>query len=267
MKRVFVFVLALAVLASPVALSSCNDAKSLPSTSEDLKALINQRFDEGQAEYEKLTDDAAKEAFESNFYDGLVNICSKVIKAFPDKEVAVSALVFSEPYLEDAQFEKLYSKLSDTNREDPMVISVKNTRATMKATSEGNMFIDFEVNGVKFSDYIGKGKYVLVDFWASWCNPCRAEIPNVKAVYEKYAGENFDVLSVAVWDDPAKTAEAAQIEGIKWNQIVDAQKIPTDIYGIQGIPQIMLFGPDGTILKRDLRGEGIEKAVKEALGK
>ena len=128
------------------------------------------------------------------------------------------------------------------------------------------MFTDFEVNGVKFSDYIGKGKYVLVDFWASWCGPCKREIPNIAAVYKKYAGENFDVLSVAVWDKVEDTKAAAKEHGVVWNQIVDAQRVPTDIYGIQGIPQIMLFGPDGTILKRDLRGEGIEAAVKEALG-
>ncbi|MGN0188447.1 MAG: TlpA family protein disulfide reductase, partial [Candidatus Cryptobacteroides sp.] len=76
-----------------------------------------------------------------------------------------------------------------------------------------------------------------------------------------------DVLSVAVWDKPEDTKKAAAEHGVIWSQIINAQTIPTDIYGIQGIPQIMLFGPDGTILKRNLRGEGIEQAVKEALGK
>ena len=75
------------------------------------------------------------------------------------------------------------------------------------------------------------------------------------------------MLSVAVWDNPENTKAAAVEHGVVWNQIINAQRIPTDLYGIQGIPQIMLFGPDGTILRRDLRGDAIEAAVKEALGR
>ena len=140
----------------------------------------------------------------------------------------------------------------------------------------GDMFRDFtivqdpaapEISTVKFSDYVGKGKYILVDFWASWCPPCRAEIPVVAKVYEKYAGDNFDVLSVAVSDKPEDTKKAAEELGVKWNSIINAQKIPGELYGIKYIPQIMLFSPDGKLLAHDLREEGIEAAVKEALGK
>ena len=140
----------------------------------------------------------------------------------------------------------------------------------------GEMFRDFTVvqdpaspekSTVKFSDYVGKGKYILVDFWASWCPPCRAEIPVVGEVYKKYAGENFDVLSVAVSDKPEDSKQAARELGVTWNSIINAQRIPGDLYGIRYIPQIMLFGPDGKLIAYDLREEGIEAAVKAALGK
>ena len=141
-----------------------------------------------------------------------------------------------------------------------------------KGTAAGEMFTDFEIaqpdgSTAKLSDYVGKGKYILVDFWASWCGPCKREIPNIKAAWEKYKGDNFDVLSVAVWDKPEDTAKAAAEHGVVWNQIVNAQRIPTDIYGIEGIPHLILFAPDGTIFKRGeaLRGAGLEKTLSEIL--
>ena len=151
-------------------------------------------------------------------------------------------------------------------------------------TAEGKPFIDFTVNSVvgmtrsvppqpkyadvKFSDYVGKGKYILVDFWAPWCGPCKREIPNLKAVYDKYSGKNFDILSIAVWErQPVQvTIDTAAELGMNWSHINNAGSVPTEIYGVEGIPHLMLIGPDGTILKRGFHGaEGINAAVAEYL--
>ena len=136
-----------------------------------------------------------------------------------------------------------------------------------KRSNSAKPFKDFEAGGVKFSEYVGQGKYILVDFWASWCLPCRRELANVKAVYEEFKGENFDVLSVAVWDNPKASILAGQEEQIPWPQIVGAGGVPGSLYNFDKIPQIMLFGPDGTLLKRDLHGRWIRSAVSEALGR
>ena len=117
----------------------------------------------------------------------------------------------------------------------------------------------------KLSDYVGKGKYVLVDFWASWCGPCRAEIPNLIKVYNQYKGKKFEVLGVATWDEPDDTKKAIEELKIPYPQMLNAQKAGSNAYGITGIPQIILFGPDGTIVKRNLRGDAIEKTVAEVL--
>ncbi|MBO4760555.1 MAG: TlpA family protein disulfide reductase [Bacteroidales bacterium] len=190
----------------------------------------------------------------------------KVVDENKDNFLGVMALqnVYSE--YEAEKLTKVLEGFAPALQENRFVKSIKEALASRAKTAEGMMFTDFEVEETpgkvsKLSDYVGKGKYVLVDFWASWCGPCRGEMPNLKSVYEKYHGDSFDMLSVAVWDDPAETAEAAAELGISWNQIVNAQKIPTDLYGIEGIPHIILFGPDGTILKRDLRGSAIGEEI------
>lgn len=148
----------------------------------------------------------------------------------------------------------------------------KNYFENLDATSEGKMFVDFagkdmEGKDIKLSDYVGKGKYVLVDFWASWCGPCRAEIPNILKVNKKYAGEKFMVLGVDVWDQVDKFKEAAEAEKIDYALMFTEADSATKLYAINGIPQIMLFAPDGTIVKRDLRGDVIEATVAENLKK
>ena len=141
------------------------------------------------------------------------------------------------------------------------------------ATQAGKMFVDFTgftVDGKasKLSDYVGKGKYVLVDFWASWCGPCKGEIPNLIELQNKFGGDKFMVLGVNVWDEESAFKAALTEEGITYPQIVVPQNNKdnaTELYGIQGIPQIILFGPDGTIIKGDLRGQAMKDLVEEKM--
>ena len=141
------------------------------------------------------------------------------------------------------------------------------------ATQPGRMFVDFEgltVDGKpsKLSDYVGKGKYVLVDFWASWCGPCKGEIPNLIELQNKFGGEKFMVLGVNVWDEEEKFKAALVEEGIGYPQIFiprDNKDNATEMYGIKGIPQIILFAPDGTIVQRDLRGAAMKALVEEKM--
>ena len=142
-----------------------------------------------------------------------------------------------------------------------------------EATQPGKMFVDFAgftVDGQpsKLSDYVGRGKYVLADFWASWCGPCKREIPNLVELHNNFGGDKFVVLGVNVWDEEAKFKEALAAEGIVYPQIYiprDNMDNATELYGIKGIPQIILFAPDGTIVKRNLRGDAMKAFVAEQL--
>ena len=151
------------------------------------------------------------------------------------------------------------------------VEKAKNAARQLAITAEGKKFTDFEVKAEdgsvqKLSDFVGKGKITLVDFWASWCGPCRAEIPKLQALKAKY-GDKFDVLGVAVWDNPDDTRKAMQQMNITWPVIIGTEQLnePTDLYGIKGIPHIIIFGPDGTILSRGLMGDDLANKLAEVL--
>ena len=118
----------------------------------------------------------------------------------------------------------------------------------------------------KLSDYVGKGKVVVVDFWASWCPPYRAEIPKLQALKAKY-GDRFDVLGVAVWDNPDDTHKAIEELNITWPVIIGTHKLtePTDLYGIKSIPHVIIFGPDGTIVSRNLLGDDLANKLAEVI--
>ena len=266
-KSIFLTVVAIAAL-----MVSCKNAPQ-KTVEEKLAEYTewNENFRETyKARTTELKDSlGALEAFADSAFDALMEYNRVTVKENLDNKLGIIALKQVYHNMEDAEVEEILSKLTAEIHEDDSVFveKLKTGLNSRKSTAEGQKFTDFEIDGVKFSDFVGNGKYVLVDFWASWCGPCRREMPNLRAVYDEFKGENFDMLSVAVWDKLEDTQRAAQEENITWNQIMNAQKVPTDIYGIEGIPHIILFGPDGTILKRNLRGEAIREAVAEALGK
>lgn len=159
-----------------------------------------------------------------------------------------------------------YPQLKEYKRVQNMVEGAKK----VAATSPGQMFKDFEVTyqgkTYKLSDYVGKGHYTLVDFWASWCGPCRREMSTLKDIYNEYKDKGLQVLGVAVWDEPEATEAAIKQLNLPWPCIINSQNIATDIYGIPAIPCVILFGPDGRILSRGLQGAQLKAEVAKFLG-
>lgn len=141
-----------------------------------------------------------------------------------------------------------------------------------RLTGKGAMFkdvegIDLKGRAVALGDYVGRGKdYVLLDFWASWCGPCRREIPYLARLSKKFKGRGLTVVGMFVADNRENFANAVADEGISWPQIFDSANKARALYGVTGIPQIILFDPEGRIVARDLRGEQMVKFVEETLG-
>lgn len=183
----------------------------------------------------------------------------------------LGAFVLTNMGLEDSLFTVYFEKGSDVVKNFAPNAKNANRIAGFENTSAGKPFADIDVinaNGetVKLSSVI-KGKYALLDFWASWCGPCRGEIPNLANIHKKY-GKDVQVVGINVWDQPEDAKKTIEELKMNWTKVTGADKSDaTDAYGIRGIPTIILISPEGIIIDRTIRGEQIEAKIKEVLKK
>lgn len=128
---------------------------------------------------------------------------------------------------------------------------------------------DAEGIDIALSSVVGEGKWVLVDFWATWCGPCRGELPYLKAAYEKYADKGFVIYGVSLDNDSEGWAQFVDDNGMDWINVLDIREDKSspaaDAYGIQTIPSNFLIAPDGEIVATNLRGEEVVAALSEIL--
>lgn len=142
----------------------------------------------------------------------------------------------------------------------------------VEATAPGQMYADFEATqpdgSVKrLSDFVGHGDVVVLDFWASWCMPCRREMPNIKNIYETYRDKGLKVISVAVFDEQPNTLKALEQLDMPWEQIINGGKTPAIRYGVTAIPHVIIFDGEGRILSRGLHGDELRAKVDEIMKK
>lgn len=185
-----------------------------------------------------------------------------------DNFVGLQAFIIFSSSLELEEMEKYMEEAEPFIAKDERFVTLLEGLKKKAETAEGALFKDFtgtapDGSPISLSDFVGKGSYTVVDFWASWCGPCKREMPNLKDIYDTFGPKGLKMVSVAVWDgDNTISKETIKELGMSWNHIFTGNdNTATDLYGINAIPHIIVFSPDGKILKRDLRGEELKEYV------
>ncbi len=205
-----------------------------------------------------------------------ISILKNFVTTHPDSYVCMTILNEMGPHSNNpAELEKLFNGLSPALKDSEPGRSLKHSIDQALVTGIGAIAPDFiqnDVNGnpVKLSSL--RGKYVLIDFWASWCGPCRQENPNLVKTYNKYKDKNFTVLGVSLDrpDGKADWLKAIKNDGLVWTQVSDLNYWSNKaavLYFIGQIPSNFLLDPNGKIIARDLRGEDLDNKLAEILGK
>jgi peroxiredoxin len=170
------------------------------------------------------------------------------------------------PYIKD-HIADLYAILEGPAKKGPFADLIEKSLQSAGIGKVGTVLPEFkqnDVNGKSVSLSSLRGKYVLIDFWASWCGPCRAENPNVVKAYNAYKSKGFTVLGVSLDQDKNKWLEAIKKDGLTWTHVSDLKYWNNEVavkFGIQSIPANFLIDPKGVVIGRDLRGEDLEKVL------
>ena len=201
------------------------------------------------------------------------NEVSQFVSAKPSSFVSPFLLYITAQLLDDPMtLEQRYNSLSENVRTSMIGKSLSEFIAYNKVGAVGTDALDFtqeDTSGKPVSLSSFKGKYVLVDFWASWCKPCRMENPNVVKAFNKFNNKNFTVFGVSLDREKDPWLKAIEKDGLAWTQVSDLkfwENSAAQLYHVQGIPQNFLIDPNGKIIAKNLRGADLEAKLCELLG-
>lgn len=228
--------------------------------------------------YEKLTE--AKLAGDNILMDSISNVLDdvkeeyyEVAYSFVEKQpvTILTAKLIAEILMANPDMDRLQplvNQFDDHVRKSSFGQKIMNTLALMQKTAVGTeapLFIMNDIEGNQISLESLRGKYVLLDFWASWCGPCRDENPRIVSVYEKFKRSKFEILGISIDQNKNKWKEAVEQDKLVWTQVIDENSIANQQYGIISIPSNILLDPQGIIIGKNLFGRKLEAKLQEVL--
>lgn len=276
------FILIAASLLCVLVTGCKNEDKALEAYNTRTEATVadfNDKISAMQADT-TLTADARIAAMQAAYDETsakLVEDGLKMIRQYPSGPLAVTVLQNIAAVLEADQLQEALDLLEGEALEDEFVKQLVALSGAKTATAEGQMFTDFTVvqdpadslgSTVSLSDYVGKGKYVLVDFWASWCGPCRNFNPTLVKIYKKYHKLGFDIIGVSLDRDKDSWIEGIKEDGLTWTQVSDLKFWQSEVgqlYNVSFIPQNVFVDAEGNIIGRKVAEEDIETLLDEYL--
>ena len=210
--------------------------------------------------------------YSEQMYANALKLIDDFVTTHTDSYITPLAIIRYNQIADDVfKTEALYNMLDPKIKATAMGQFIAQQVADGKINGKGTLLADFsqpDTSGMPVSLSSLRGKYVLVDFWASWCGPCRLENPNVVAAFKKYKSKNFTVLGVSL--DKAKPAwiDAINMDGLNWTHVSDLQGWQNSVaqqFQIFNIPQNFLIGPDGKVVGKNLRGPALERKLARLL--
>ncbi|MEJ2901689.1 TlpA disulfide reductase family protein [Pedobacter panaciterrae] len=239
---------------------------------QDLKSRTAQINRQLQALYKEESEDEASMKKEEALSKELDSVSKKFILDKPSSFVSLATLNDLIYSVDLTEFETLYQSLDPAVKSSTPGRRMADLIEKKKKTSIGKLAPEFSApdtlgKTVSLSSF--KGKYVLVDFWASWCGPCREENPHVLKAYNKFKDKGFTVFAVSRDTNQKAWLKAIKEDQLPWTQVIDSNKgkLAADLYGVTGIPASFLIDPAGKILAVDLRGDDLTNALAAILNK
>ena len=230
-----------------------------------------------QLEKEMASEDSAIATSAGIQYDEIDNQVTEVVSTYirnhPDKLSVAKLLVDFRYYLSDETKGDALNQAGEQFKAAPGIAQMITHQEILDKVAVGKKITDFEmadVNGKirKLSEFAGNGKITLIDFWASWCPPCRRDMPHVVEVYKQFKDKGFEIVGVSLDNNKETWEKGIKELNITWPQLSDLkfwQNEGASLYGVNSIPHTILVDKDGTILAKNLRGNALDEKLAEIL--